>query len=61
MPQTSRIVTFIDGIEVLEVTTYNLEGDPVETHYYVQGEKYSGLREAINAAEETPGKWASRD
>lgn len=50
MSQTSRIVTIIDGIEVLEMTTYDHEGDPVGTHYYVQGEKYSSLKEAREAA-----------
>ncbi len=53
MSQTSRIVTVIDGIEVLEVTTFDREGDPVGTHYYVQGEKYSRLGEARDAAKRT--------
>jgi len=48
--QTSRIVTIIDGVEVMEVTAYDPEGEPIETHYYVQGEKYPTLREARNAA-----------
>jgi hypothetical protein len=50
MGQISRVVTIIDGVEVIEVTVYDPEGDPIETHYYVQGEKYATLREAREAA-----------
>lgn len=50
MSQTSRMVTVIDGIEVVEVTTHNLDGELVGTHYCVQGEKYANLRDAGNAA-----------
>ncbi len=53
MSQTSRMVTVIDGIEVVEVTTCNPDGDLVGTHYCVQGEKYASLREAGNAAKRT--------
>ena len=37
MGQTSRIVTIIDGVEVMEITTYDPEGNPVETSYHVRG------------------------
>jgi hypothetical protein len=42
--QTSRVLTNIDGIEVIEVTREDPEGDPLETSYYVQGEKYTTLK-----------------
>ncbi|MGD0232886.1 MAG: hypothetical protein ABSC19_21470 [Syntrophorhabdales bacterium] len=50
MGQTSRIVTMIDCVQVTEVTVNNLEGDPIETRYYVRGEKYATLRQAMRAA-----------
>ena len=50
MGQTSRIVTIVNGVEVIEVTVHDPEGDPVETHYYIRGEKYETLRQAIEAA-----------
>ena len=50
MGQTSRIVTIVDGVEVMEVTTHDPDGDPVETHYRVKGEKYETLKQAMEAA-----------
>ena len=50
MGQTSRIVTIIDGVEVMEVTVHDLEGGPIETRYYVRGAKYETLRQAMGAA-----------
>ena len=50
MGQTSRIVTIIEGVEVIEVTTHNPEGDPIEMRYHVRGEKYETLRLAMKAA-----------
>ncbi len=50
MRQTSRIITIIGGIEVMEVTVHDLEGHPSEKHYSVQGEKYESLKLAMKAA-----------
>jgi hypothetical protein len=50
MGQTSRIVTIIDGVEVMEVTVHDLEGDPISTHYHVRGERYETLKQAMRAA-----------
>ncbi len=50
MGQVSRVVTTVDGIEVIEVTVHDVEGNPMETNYYVQGVKYATLREAREAA-----------
>ncbi len=50
MGQTSKALATIDGIEVMEVTVFDVEGEPVETRYYVQGENYPSLREAREAA-----------
>ena len=50
MGQTSRVLTSIDGIEVIEVTREDPEGDLIETSYYVQGEKYTTLKEAWETA-----------
>jgi hypothetical protein len=52
MGQTSRIVTIIEGVEVIEVTTHDPEGEPIETRYQVRGEKYETLHEARRAARE---------
>ena len=49
MGQTSRIVTIIEGVEVMEVTVHDLEGNPVETSYHVRGVKYESLRQAMEA------------
>jgi hypothetical protein len=50
MGQTSRIVTIVDGVEVMEVTVHDPEGNPVETSYHVRGEKYETLKQAMKAA-----------
>ena len=50
MGQTSRIVTIVNGVEVIEVTVHGPEGDPTETHYHIGGEKYETLRQAMEAA-----------
>ena len=50
MGQISRVVTIIEGIEVIEVTIHDPGGDPVERHYYVLGEKHDSLKEAMRAA-----------
>jgi len=48
--QTSRIVTIINGVQVIEVTAHDPDGDPVETYYLVRGEKFETLRQAVQAA-----------
>jgi len=50
MKQTSRIVTIIAGVQVMEVTTYDQDGDPVGTSYRVKGDRYDALKQAIKAA-----------
>ncbi len=50
MGQTSRIVTIVNGVEIIEVTVNDQEGDPIETHYQIRGEKYETLRQAMEAA-----------
>ena len=50
MGQTSRIVTIVNGVEVIEIITHDTEGEPVETNYLVRGEKYQTLTEARRAA-----------
>ena len=50
MGQTSRIVTIIEGIQVIEVTTHDPQGDPLEMHYVVRGEKHETLKQAMKAA-----------
>jgi hypothetical protein len=50
MGQKSRVVTVIDGVEVIEMMVMDPDGDPIETRYYVSGEKYDTLREARDAA-----------
>jgi hypothetical protein len=52
MGQTGRIVTIVNGVEVIEVTTHDPEGEPIETSYEVRGEKYQTLTEARRAAQE---------
>ena len=49
MRQTSRIVTTIEGIEVIEVTVRDPKGDPIQTYYRVRGEKYESLKQAMEA------------
>ena len=50
MGQTSRIVTTIEGVQVMEITAHDPEGDPIETHYQVLGQRYETLRQAMEAA-----------
>jgi len=50
MAQTSRIVTIVDGVEVIEVTIRDAGGDRIETHYQVGGERHETLRVAMEAA-----------
>jgi hypothetical protein len=50
MRKTSRVVTAVEGIEVIEVTREDLEGFPLETTYYVHGERYRTLQEARQEA-----------
>jgi len=50
MGQTSRIVTIIDGIEVIEVTLRDEDGDRIEAHYQVGGENHETLRKAMEEA-----------
>jgi len=56
MGQTSRVVTIIEGVEVVEVTVHDPGGDPVEKHYYVLGEKFDSLKHAMEAASGECGK-----
>jgi len=53
MGQTSRIVTIVNAVEVIEVTTHDPEGEPIETNYQVGGERYQTSPEARRAAQET--------
>jgi len=48
--QTSRVVTSIDGIEVIELTREHPEGHPLGASCYVHGEKYTTLKEAWKTA-----------
>ena len=50
MGQTSRIVTVIEGVQVIEVTTHDPERGPIETYYLVRREKYETLKQAMEAA-----------
>lgn len=50
MRKSSRVVTVVDGIEVIEVTREDLDGFPLETSYYVHGEKYLTLQQGRQAA-----------
>ena len=54
MGQTSRIVTIIEGVQVIEVTTHDPEGGPMETYYLVRAEKYETLKQAMEAAGQEP-------
>jgi hypothetical protein len=53
MGLTSRIVTVIEGLTVMEVTIHDPDGDPIETYYTVRGEKYETLKEAMEATRKT--------
>lgn len=48
--QISRMVTIVDGVQVIEVRSYGPDGDPVETYYRVKGESFETLRRAMKAA-----------
>lgn len=50
MGQTSRIVTIVDGVQVIEITAHDPDGDPIETHYVVKGERFETLKQAMEAA-----------
>jgi len=50
MAQTSRMVTIIEGVEVMETTAYDRDGNPVETFYRVKGERFETLKQAMTAA-----------
>jgi len=50
MVQTSRMVTIIEGVEVMETTAYDRDGNPVETFYRVKGERFETLKQAMKAA-----------
>jgi len=51
MGQTSRIVTIIEGVQVIEAKTHDPEGDPIEAYYLGPGEKQKSLRQATEAAD----------
>ena len=42
-------MTIVDGVQVMEVTTYDQDGDPIETCYLVRGEKFATLKQAMEA------------
>ena len=50
MGKTSRLITIIEGVHVMEVTTHDSQGDPIETYYLVLGEKHESLKLAMKAA-----------
>ncbi len=50
MGQTSRKVARIGDIDILEVIREDFEGNLIEQYYYVQGEKYNTLKDAMEAA-----------
>jgi hypothetical protein len=52
MAQTSRVVTVIENIEVIEVTREDAEELVRQSSYYVQGEKYETLKAAMDAAKQ---------
>jgi hypothetical protein len=55
MGQTSRIVTIIEGVQVIEAKTHDPDGDPIEAYYLAPGEKQKSLKQAREAAgSETP-------
>ena len=41
----------VEGVEVMEITTHDRGGHPIETRYQVRGEKYETLKEARRAAQ----------
>ena len=54
MEQTSKIVTTINGVWVIEVISRDPIENPMETYYLVRGEKYETLKQAMNAARRDP-------
>lgn len=45
-----RRVTVISGIEITEVVGEDFFGLPTDVHYVVRGERYAGLKQAMEAA-----------
>ena len=50
MGQSTKVVTTVGNIDIIEVVTRDLEGDITGTSYYVQGEKHNTLKEARESA-----------
>ncbi len=52
MGQTSKVVTVIEQIEVIEIVREDAEGLVQQSRYYVQGEKYETWKQAMDAAKQ---------
>ncbi len=50
MGKIERRVTVIGGIEITEVVGEDFFGLPADVHYVVRGERYDGLKQAMEAA-----------
>ncbi len=50
MGKIERKVTVIGGIEITEVVGEDFSGLPADVHYVVRGERYDGLKQAMEAA-----------
>ena len=50
MGLVTRVVTIIQGVEVIEVAIHDPGGDRIEKYYYVLGEKFDSLKHAMGAA-----------
>lgn len=50
MGRIERRVTVIGGIEITEVVGEDSFGLPTDVHYVVRGERYDGLKQAMEAA-----------
>jgi hypothetical protein len=50
MGKIERRVTIIGGIEITEVVGEDFFGLPADVHYVVRGERYDGLKQAMEAA-----------
>ncbi len=50
MGKIERRVTVIGGVEITEVVGEDLFGLPTDVHYVVRGERYDGLKQAMEAA-----------
>jgi hypothetical protein len=48
--QSTKVITSVGNIDIIEVTKRTPEDDVIESTYYVQGQKYPTLREARDAA-----------